>query len=256
MKTLVSLSAIAVAMLVSWEAHSAQFSFTSQNRSLSVNAHSETINGVTDDDVNSATASDFADFVQSRSAFAETFAVHGTCDVTASQNSSLGAFIIMASGVASADAETAVSFQDRTHGIGSSLFASTFTLDAPSDVEVKYQLSADRLAPAFVTSASPTASFSLTGGATNVAASLSIPNAGTSNSTQFSQIIFLAAGTYDISATANVEARSRQMPSWSDGICEASYSISVTVVPEPSTFALLALGALGICLHRARRRVN
>jgi hypothetical protein len=28
---------------------------------------------------------------------------------------------------------------------------------------------------------------------------------------------------------------------------------SITLVPEPSSFALLALGAIGICLHRKRR---
>jgi uncharacterized membrane protein len=37
----------------------------------------------------------------------------------------------------------------------------------------------------------------------------------------------------------------------------AAYSrMFLMQVPEPSTLALLALGAVGICLHRARRRVN
>jgi hypothetical protein len=34
------------------------------------------------------------------------------------------------------------------------------------------------------------------------------------------------------------------------------FATYIAVVPEPSTFALLAFGGLGICLHRARRRVN
>jgi hypothetical protein len=37
---------------------------------------------------------------------------------------------------------------------------------------------------------------------------------------------------------------------------DGTSGIFTAAVPEPSTFALLAIGAVGICLHRTRRRVN
>jgi hypothetical protein len=225
----------------------AQFNYSSQTRSISADALAgpdiDSTNPV--DDVESANATDFNSFVDSRSASATFSANPGqTAMANTSQNSQLVATTIMASGsVSDLGFRGGAVYYGRA--TANSLFSATFAVGSPTDIQVVVNLFAHHgtISPSSSISASST--FSLVGGAVNLEQATTIPIGLEDNAVQFLQSLSLPSGTYTV--TASVQSDSG-LPDFettigNDLASSASYSVSVSVVPEPPSLALLATAA-------------
>jgi hypothetical protein len=232
-----------------------QFSFTAQTRKLDASAHAETFGSVPADDVKTLSAADFSDFNQSLSASAIATKFDGTPsskgDSNVAQNSHLGGSVIGATGSVSASTAGTVSPPMNYATVsGGSSFSVTFTLPEAADVQLIYQLFVQRFLPAFAANANVTTTFSLAGGSTNLTAAAALVPAETTKTVPFNEVLSLAAGTYTLSLTSSGNAATHSLGFFTDGSFNGTYSVSLEIVPEPSSLALLLIGAFGFCQLR------
>ena len=244
-------AAVSALILVNSTLAFAQFNYISQNRSISVDAIATHDVPPFVEDMKSSTAPDFTAFVNSLSAMATVDAV--SSQATASQNSPLASTSITAFGSVSGSGFRA-SASMVGYATADSVFSSTFTLDALTDVQIAVNLFAHHGATNPTSSDSSTAAFSLTVGAINLSQVTSFTDGVLDSSAQCLQTLSLPSGTYSVTASAHSFSGS---PTFSETVnrinslsSNASYSVSISIVPEPPALALLAIGAvilLGPC---------
>jgi hypothetical protein len=223
----------------------AQFNYSSQNRSISVLA-SAVVQATPINDTKSAAAPDFTDFIQSLSA-SEILTPASAAIANASQTSQLTSTNITASGSVSGQGARFTNITGGV-GIGDSIFSVSFTLAAPTDVQIAAHLlaHADR---GFSTSSSTSgdSAFSLIGGTTNWSFATIIPDGQKDSSIQIVRALSLASGTYTVATSAHANSGIFLIENNFSGFkANASYSISVNIVPEPSSVTLATIGALGL----------
>ena len=168
----------------------------------------------------------------------------------ASQQSQLASTSITASGSVS-DQGYRIDGTMVGYATGDSGFSATFTLDAPTDVFfIAVNSIAHHGATDPLSSDTATAAFSLTGGAINLSQETSFTNGLMDSSVHVLQALSLPSGTYTITASAHSFSGSPNFFETVNRInslsSNASYSISISIVPEPSSLTLATIGVLGL----------
>jgi hypothetical protein len=227
----------------------AQFNYSSQNRSITAEAggFDPGTGPLPVDDLKSASAPDFTDFVDSLSASAIFNGPLLRATANAAQQSRLAPTSITASGSVS-DSGFRGTGASGGAGTGDSAFSTTFTLDAATNVLIGVNLFAHHETTNPLSTDTSKATFSFTGGAINLSQATSFFDALKDSSVNIIYALPLPSGTYTITASAHSFSGStsfQETIGTGNGLASnASYYISI--VPEPSSVILAAIGALGL----------
>ena len=133
-----------------------------------------------------------------------------------------------------------------SNGTSESKFAAFFALSGESLVQITAALSVHRNDNNFFDTANCSASFLLTGTTNTFPLSVNTDLPVLDAAAQFNQTVLLPAGIYSITATSSAEAKSKVVAADFNGMATSSYSVSVSIVPEPSTIALALVGLVVI----------
>jgi hypothetical protein len=230
----------------------AQFNFTAQDRSVTAEAHAFDM-AITApppvDDVKSASAPDFSDFNPSLTAVATLTdsKFSGTASSAASQNSHLSSTNITASGAVSVKGYRFA--PNLGEALANSMFSSTFVITSPVEVQINVNLAGHigSFVPFFNIGV---AAFSLTGGTINLTSMTAIPQGQMDGIAQLNQNLSLEVGTYTVTASTHGDSGSPNLGAElnSDLSARANYSISISVVPEPSSLVLCAICTVALLL--------
>ena len=256
-QNVVATTALLAAIVVDSTGAFAQFNYRSQNRSISAYAKAyPNFQGVLFfDDAESVMAPDFTDFVDSRSASAG-FGGSLISMANASQASQLMPTTISALGEVSDHGFRGLPTVGEA--TGDSIFSTTFSVEAPIDIQIAVNLFANHGTIAPLSSISGTTAFSLTGGAINPSQATSFSIGSMDSSAQLLQALSLPSGTYTVTASAHSDSGIPDFQTTVGNFLDsnASYSVSIRIVPEPSSLTLLVTGAVILLWRTARRHRN
>jgi hypothetical protein len=238
----------------------AQFTFNSQNRSITATANAAAGTNVTNNS-QTLTAPDFSAFNQtvSETASTPTGTAEATSAASASQQSSpfttsgfFGGGMAMASGSDLFPSSSA-------EGMGSSSFQVSFNIASPLPLVLSLQLGAHRNQSGF-TPIDPmaTAMFSFTGNGIDIERATILPSGTQDNTVFYNNTIDVAPGIYVLTLSAMADATGMRTGFLGDLTASATYGFQVGIfVPEPGSLALVASAvvvAIVVCGSRALLR--